>query len=81
MPSQIMFHIALFPNNVPLPAPQKSAWILGGLMHILHFAVRVSQISKAPSSDPEWADIFDEEEDGSWFDWVSSCYALLSPDI
>lgn len=65
-----MFHVALFPNNVPLPTPQRSAWVIGGAMHLLHLCVRVSQLRKISDSDLGWEDMFAEDEGSSWFDWV-----------
>jgi hypothetical protein len=71
IPSEIAFVFSQFPNNLPLPKPQKSALIIGGSMHILHFAIRVSQISKVPASNLGWEDMYREEE-SAWFDWVST---------
>ncbi|KAJ7046791.1 hypothetical protein C8F04DRAFT_1061771 [Mycena alexandri] len=70
IPSQIAFHIAIFPANVPLPRHQTSAWIIGGSLHFLHLCVRVSQIRKIPDSDLGWEDMYREGEGHSWFDWT-----------
>ncbi|KAK7014857.1 hypothetical protein R3P38DRAFT_2997999 [Favolaschia claudopus] len=70
LPSQIAFHIHMFPANVPLPKPQTSAWIIGGSLHFLHFCVRVSQIRQVPDSDLGWEDLYHEGEGHSWFDWT-----------
>jgi hypothetical protein len=70
IPSQIAFHIHMFPANVPLPKPQTSAWIIGGSLHFLHFCVRVTQIRQVPDSDLGWEDLYHEGEGHSWFDWV-----------
>lgn len=37
-------------------------------MHLCHFMIRISQISKIPDSDLGWEDMFHEQQ--SWFDWV-----------
>ncbi|KAJ7774835.1 hypothetical protein B0H16DRAFT_1508632 [Mycena metata] len=70
IPSQVAFHIAIFPANVPLPRHQTSAWIIGGSLHFLHLCVRVSQIRKIPDSDLGWEDMYREGEGHSWFDWT-----------
>ncbi|KAI0332134.1 hypothetical protein GY45DRAFT_1433428 [Cubamyces sp. BRFM 1775] len=82
IPSQISFEISQFPNNVPLPSPQNSAWILGGTMHFLHLCVRVSQIRRVPDSDLGWEDMYREGEGESWFDWtVPMTFILISASI
>ncbi|GJE90907.1 DUF2418 domain-containing protein [Phanerochaete sordida] len=77
IPSEIAFEIALFPNNIPLPTARKAAWILGGLLHAMHFIVRVWQIRKVPDSDLGWEDLYHEEEGESWFDWTTPVTVLL----
>lgn len=69
-----MFEISLFPHNVPLPAPTTSAWLIGALMHTLHFCVRVSQVRATSDSDLGWEDLYWERSQQNWFDWVSSMY-------
>ncbi|KAJ7063319.1 hypothetical protein C8F01DRAFT_1132527 [Mycena amicta] len=81
IPSQISFHIAMFPANVPLPKPQTSAWIVGGTLHFLHICVRFSQANKVPDSDLGWEDMYREGEGHSWFDWtvpVTLCLVAAS---
>lgn len=74
LPSRIAFEISIFPNNVPLPAPKTSACIIGGTLHLIHFCIRVSQIRSIPDSDIGWEDMFREDNNVAWFDWVcSSC--------
>jgi hypothetical protein len=70
LPSQIAFEIAVFPNNVPLPAPKTSAWLIGGTLHFLHLCIRVNQIRQVPQSDLGWEDMYREGEGEPWFDWV-----------
>ncbi|KAF7363455.1 hypothetical protein MSAN_01001300 [Mycena sanguinolenta] len=70
MPSQIAFHIHMFPSNVPLPKPQTSAWIIGGTLHFIQFCVRITQIRQVPDSDLGWEDLYHEGEGHSWFDWT-----------
>ncbi|KAJ7685194.1 hypothetical protein DFH06DRAFT_1157786 [Mycena polygramma] len=70
IPSQIAFHVAMFPANVPLPKPRTSAWIIGGTLHFIHFCVRVTQIRSIPDSDLGWEDMYHEGEGHSWFDWT-----------
>ncbi|ETW85911.1 hypothetical protein HETIRDRAFT_310986 [Heterobasidion irregulare TC 32-1] len=77
IPSRIAFEISIFPNNVPLPSPKTSAWLVGGLMHFLHFCVRVSQVRNVPDTDVGWEDMFHEDNDVSWFDWTVPVTALL----
>ena len=57
---------------MPLPSPKTSAWLVGGLMHFLHFCVRVSQVRNVPDMDVGWEDMFHEDNDVSWFDWVGA---------
>lgn len=70
IPSTIAFEIALFPHNVPLPTPTKSAILLGGFMHFIHLCIRFTQVSKVPDSELGWEDLYGESEGISWFDWV-----------
>lgn len=77
IPSEIAFEIALFPNNVPLPTARKAAWILGGMLHVIHFVVRVCQIRKVPDSDLGWEDLYHEGEGEAWFDWTTPVTVLL----
>ncbi|KIP09488.1 hypothetical protein PHLGIDRAFT_126236, partial [Phlebiopsis gigantea 11061_1 CR5-6] len=77
IPSGIAFQIELFPNNVPLPPPKTSAYIMGGTMHLLHFIIRVSQIRSIPDSELGWEDLFREDEGTSWFDWTTPVSILL----
>ncbi|CDO72912.1 hypothetical protein BN946_scf185002.g97 [Trametes cinnabarina] len=82
IPSQISFEISQFPNNVPLPSPHNSAWIIGGTMHFLHLCVRVAQIRKVPDSDLGWEDMYREGEGESWFDWtVPMTFLLISASV
>ncbi|PSR94100.1 hypothetical protein PHLCEN_2v4528 [Hermanssonia centrifuga] len=71
------FQIEIFPNNIPLPTPQKLAWILGGFMHFMHFLVRVSQISRIPDSELGWEDMYQDDEGSGWFDWTVPVTILL----
>ncbi|KAI0082798.1 hypothetical protein K474DRAFT_1654972 [Panus rudis PR-1116 ss-1] len=77
IPSQIAFEISIFPHNIPLPTPQKAAWILGGFCHFLHLCVRFSQIRSVPESDTGWEDMYREDENESWFDWTVPVSFLL----
>ncbi|KAJ7582702.1 hypothetical protein C8J56DRAFT_227715 [Mycena floridula] len=70
IPSRIAFEIAVFPNNVPLPTPKTSAFILGGLLHFIHLCVRIRQTSQVPDSDLGWEDMYHEDQGKSWFDWT-----------
>ena len=70
IPSQIAFEVALFPHNMPLPAPRTAAWLIGATLHVLHLCVRISQIRSVPDSDLGWEDMYREGEGESWFDWV-----------
>jgi Protein of unknown function (DUF2418) len=70
MPSEIAFQIGMFPDNLPLPSHKSSARLIGGIMHLLHFCIRISQIQRIPDSDLGWEDMFHEGDSGSWFDWV-----------
>ncbi|KAI0093526.1 hypothetical protein BDY19DRAFT_861168, partial [Irpex rosettiformis] len=76
VPSEIAFAFSQFPNNLPLPQPTKLAVIIGASMHILHFSIRISQISKVPVSDLGWEDMYQEDE-SSWFDWTLPVSILL----
>ncbi|KAL6305348.1 hypothetical protein BKA93DRAFT_731179 [Sparassis latifolia] len=77
LPSRIAFEIALFPHNVPLPAPKTSAYLLGGFAHFMHLCICVSQIRRVPDSDLGWEDMYREGEGDSWFDWTVPTTALL----
>ncbi|TFK54871.1 hypothetical protein OE88DRAFT_1710647 [Heliocybe sulcata] len=77
IPSTIAFHISLFPHNVPLPEPQTSAVLVGGLLHFIHLCVRISRIRKVPDSDLGWEDMYREGEDEPWFDWTIPTSFLL----
>ncbi|KAF9227918.1 hypothetical protein BS17DRAFT_726574 [Gyrodon lividus] len=77
IPSRIMFEISLFPHNVPLPAPKASAWLIGAVMHLLHFCVRVSQVRATSDSDLGWEDLYWERNQQSWFDWTVPTTCIL----
>lgn len=77
IPSTIAFEIALFPQNVPLPTPTKSAILLGGFMHFVHLCIRFTQVSKVPDSELGWEDLYGETEGTSWFDWVRNITSSL----
>ena len=64
-PSNIAFHLSMFPQNVPLPAPQTSSRLIAGTMHLANLVLRIKQ-SRETS---HWDDIYVEEED-TWVDWV-----------
>jgi hypothetical protein len=72
VPSRIAFEISIFPNNVPLPSPKTSACLIGGALHFIHFCIRVSQIRSIPESDTGWEDMYREDNNVAWFDWVRS---------
>ncbi|KAF9005659.1 hypothetical protein BDQ17DRAFT_1353544 [Cyathus striatus] len=57
IPSTIAFQVALFPSNVPLPAPRTSARIIGSAMHFLNFV---------PDTELEWEDMYREGNADSW---------------
>ena len=61
IPSNIAFHVALFPDNVPLPTPKTTARIIGGAIHVVHLFI------SAHDTDGIWED----KRSSSWFDWVS----------
>lgn len=77
MPSDVAFAFSQFPNNLPLPQPRKLAIIIGASMHIIHFSVRIVQISKIPEADLGWEDMYREEK-ASWFDWVGAFLSQLT---
>ncbi|EPQ58114.1 hypothetical protein GLOTRDRAFT_72177 [Gloeophyllum trabeum ATCC 11539] len=77
IPSTIAFQLSLFPHNVPLPKPETSAILSGGLLHFLHLCVRISRIQKVPDSDLGWEDMYREGEDEPWFDWTIPTSLLL----
>ncbi|KZT70117.1 hypothetical protein DAEQUDRAFT_689622 [Daedalea quercina L-15889] len=77
IPSRIAFEISLFPDNVPRPQPKTSARLLGGMLHFIHFCVRVSRIRKVPDSDLGWEDMYSEGEGEAWFDWTVPASILL----
>ncbi|KIL69757.1 hypothetical protein M378DRAFT_68937 [Amanita muscaria Koide BX008] len=75
IPSTIAFEIAIFPHNVPLPSPKTCANIVGGVMHLLHFCVRLSHINRTSDSELGWEDMYQEEK--AWFDWTLPVSCLL----
>ncbi|KAG6820356.1 hypothetical protein H0H93_001548 [Arthromyces matolae] len=77
LPSKIAFEIALFPENVPRPEPTTAGRLVGGLLHLIHFCVRVSQTRRVPDSDLGWEDMYNEDEGTSWFDWTTPVTILL----
>ncbi|KAE9396018.1 hypothetical protein BT96DRAFT_922378 [Gymnopus androsaceus JB14] len=77
IPSHIAFEISQFPNNVPLPTPRTSAFVIGGFLHFLHLCVRVSQSRSAHTNDLEWNDMLRESQGRSWFDWTLPMTLLL----
>jgi len=83
IPSRVMFEISLFPHNLPLPAPKTSAWLIGTLLHTLHFFVRVSQIRATAASDVGWEDLYWERSQQSWFDWTvpTTCMLLIASTL
>jgi hypothetical protein len=70
IPSQIAFQISMFPHNVPLPAPTTSAHIAASSLHFLHLCVRISQNRTVPDSELAWQDLYRDQEDRPWLDWV-----------
>jgi hypothetical protein len=62
---------------VPLPAPKTLACIIGGTFHLVHFCIRVSQIRSIPDSDIGWEDMYREDNNVAWFDWVCSSYLCM----
>lgn len=70
VPSWVAFQFALFPNNLPLPSHNTSAWVLGGFLHVVSLSARVCQLRQVPDSDLGWEDLYREREDEAWFDWV-----------
>ena len=90
MPSAIAFEISIFPHNVPLPTPKTSAWLVGGTLHLVHFCVRTAQLRTVPEADLGWEDMYREDNNVSWFDWVTflrhltrcapACSCVLSYD-
>ncbi|KAA1471164.1 hypothetical protein DENSPDRAFT_96624 [Dentipellis sp. KUC8613] len=77
IPSRIAFEMSIFPHNLPLPESKTSAYIIGGLMHLINFYVRVTQVSGVPESDTGWEDMYREDNNVSWFDWTVPMTALL----
>ncbi|THH19301.1 hypothetical protein EW146_g1831 [Bondarzewia mesenterica] len=77
VPSRVAFEISIFPHNLPLPSPKTSAWLIGGFMHFLHFCVRISQVRNVPDSDLGWEDMYQEDNETSWFDWTVPATCLL----
>ncbi|KAG6909705.1 hypothetical protein DXG01_015907 [Tephrocybe rancida] len=77
IPSRIAFEIALFPDNVPRPAPETSGRLVGGAFHFLHLCVCISRSRRVPDSDLGWEDMYHEGEGSSWFDWTTPVSMLL----
>ncbi|KAI0306568.1 hypothetical protein B0F90DRAFT_1808237 [Multifurca ochricompacta] len=77
LPSRVAFEISIFPNNVPLPPPKISAYLIGGILHIIHFCIRITQIRSIPDSDIGWEDMYREDNNVAWFDWTVPMTCLL----
>ncbi|TFK29946.1 hypothetical protein FA15DRAFT_630701 [Coprinopsis marcescibilis] len=65
IPSLIMFHISMFPQNIPMPTPQTSSRIVAGTMHAIMFLLRVVNARPAAKFDA----IYIEDDSDSWWDW------------
>jgi len=74
-----MFEITQFPDNVPTPEPKTTAFMLGGVLHLLNLIVRIYQSSDVPGSDRDWEDMYREQKGRSWFTWVSKIPKILYP--
>ncbi|EIW85185.1 hypothetical protein CONPUDRAFT_135005 [Coniophora puteana RWD-64-598 SS2] len=78
VPSRIAFEIALFPHNVPLPAPRTSAIIIGAGLHVIHLFVRIAQLQAAVEAEIGWEDMYwEKDDDKGWFDWTVPMTVLL----
>ncbi|EGN92429.1 hypothetical protein SERLA73DRAFT_191057 [Serpula lacrymans var. lacrymans S7.3] len=77
IPSWIAFELSQFPNNLPLPAPKTSAFLIGASMHLLHLWVRVAQAQAISDADLGWEDMYRERDGLSWFDWTVPATFLL----
>ncbi|TDL27480.1 hypothetical protein BD410DRAFT_422718 [Rickenella mellea] len=77
IPSTVLFELALFPHNVPLPPPDTTARLLGGALHIIHFSVRLSQMRAVPEEELSWEDLYDESRGSRWFDWKTPLTIFL----
>jgi len=73
LPSNIAFHLSMFPQNIPLPSPKTSSRLLAGALHTSQCLVSLA----GTRHSSEWADMYVEEEMDSWFDWTTLTTVLL----
>ncbi|EJD44054.1 hypothetical protein AURDEDRAFT_185112 [Auricularia subglabra TFB-10046 SS5] len=82
IPSRISFQLALFPHNLPLPAPRTSARLGAGAAHALHFAARYAQTSALRDDQLGWEDMLRESGGGPAVPWLSVCsWALVGASL
>ncbi|KAF9052641.1 hypothetical protein BJ165DRAFT_1523417 [Panaeolus papilionaceus] len=70
IPSTIAFHVAIFPDNLPLPSPKTSARGLAAGLHVLNIFMHASY-----EAEYNWNDASDRSS--SWFNWTTPVALLL----
>jgi hypothetical protein len=77
IPENIMHEISMFPQNIPMPSPVTSAYLIGGVMHFLHLVVRITHGWNSSECEPLVGDLYAESE--PWFDWTTfATLAIIS---
>jgi hypothetical protein len=66
-------------SNLPLPPPETSGRVLGGLLHVVHFVTRYSVLRSQKVEEGDWQDMqreihivagLEQEDPEPWFSWV-----------
>lgn len=83
IPSRVMFEIALFPHNLPLPRPKTLGRALGVALHVVHLLVKWSRrnlvVAKEDpddlwKSEVDWSTSFDDLDGRKGWNWVNNYF-------
>ncbi|KAF8709476.1 AAA domain, partial [Rhizoctonia solani] len=73
-------------SNLPLPPPETSGQVLGGLLHMIHFVTRYSVLRSRKVEEGDWNDMqreihivagLEQEDPEPWFSWTTPLTILL----
>ncbi|CEL59689.1 hypothetical protein RSOLAG1IB_03622 [Rhizoctonia solani AG-1 IB] len=73
-------------SNLPLPPPETSGRVLGGLLHVVHFVTRYSVLRSQKVEEGDWQDMqreihivagLEQEDPEPWFSWTTPVTILL----
>ncbi|PPR08095.1 hypothetical protein CVT24_010556 [Panaeolus cyanescens] len=71
LPSTIAFHIAIFPDNLPLPSSKICARAIAAALHVFNLCMHASY-----EAEYNWDDASSSRR-SSWFDWTTPLALLL----